>query len=99
MLDGTDTHIALGHNRSALGVNHVFSHGVNNRLAFKVDALDFVSGILGGGIEGHGDAQSRVQSLSKQGKTTFKCLLFHLLFDCFSDYSFAFFSSSNSLRS
>ena len=71
MLDGTDTHIALGHNRSALGIHHVFSHGVNNGLAFQVNALNLVSGIFWGGIEGHSNAQSCVQTLSKEGKTAF----------------------------
>lgn len=71
MLNSADAHVSFGHNRSALGIHHVFSHGIYYRFTFQVNALNLVSGIFWGGIEGHSNAQSCVQTLSKEGKTAF----------------------------
>ena len=77
-----DTDIAFGKNRSALRVNNVLSHGINDGLIFDIDALDFISCILRCRIEGHREVQSRVQSFPKERETSFQCCLlfsFHIL--------------------
>ena len=46
MLDGRNTDIALTEYGTALCFNNVLSYSLDNRLAFEVDALYFITGVL-----------------------------------------------------
>ena len=76
MLDGRNADIALTEYGTALCFNNVLSYSLDNRLAFKVDALYFITGVLWCRIESYGEAQACMQTLSTKRETTFQCLLF-----------------------
>jgi hypothetical protein len=46
MLDGRNADIALTEYGTALCFNNVLSYSLDDRLAFKVDALYFITGVL-----------------------------------------------------
>ena len=76
MLDGRDADIALAEYGATLGFNDVLGYSLDDRLAFEVDALYLITGVLWCRIESHGEAQACVQSLAAKRETTFQCLLF-----------------------
>ena len=76
MLDGRDADIALAEYGATLGFNDVLSYSLDDRLAFEVDALYLITGVLWCRIESHGEAQACVQSFSTKRETTFQCFLF-----------------------
>ncbi len=65
MLDGRDADVALTEYGTTLCFNNVFSYSLDDRLAFKVDALYLITGVLWCRIESHGEAQACVQTLGR----------------------------------
>lgn len=76
MLDGRNADVALTEYGTALCFNNVFCYSLDDRLAFKVDALYFITGVLWCWIECSGEAQACMQTLSAKREATFQCLLF-----------------------
>lgn len=76
MLNGRNADVAFTEYGAALCFNNVFSYSLDDRLAFKVDALYFITGVLWCRIESYGEAQACMQTLSAKRETTFQCLLF-----------------------
>ena len=70
MLNSRDTHVASAEHCAALGVNHILGNRINHGLTLNVDALNLITSILGGWIEGNSQVQTCMQSFSEQGKTT-----------------------------
>ena len=76
MLDGRNADVALTEYGTALCFNKRFQLQLDDRLAFKVDALYFITGVLWCWIECYGEAQACMQTLSAKREATFQCLLF-----------------------
>ena len=70
MLDGAATHIALGHNGAAGSIDDVFGNGINGGLSVHVDALNLISVVFGGGIEGDGQTETCVKSFPAKRETS-----------------------------
>ena len=85
VLDGAATYIALGHHGAAGSIDHVFGNGINDGLALHVNALNLISVVFGGGIEGDGQGETCMETFSEEGKTASqRFLLGHILFvSCF----------------
>ena len=91
MFYGRDTSVALTQNGTTLGVNDVLSNGINSGFTLHIDALYFITVVLGCRVERDSQVQTRMQAFSVQRKATFQSLLFHLnvlLFDCFTIFLF-----------
>ena len=69
MLDRRAASIAFSQHGAAGGLHDILGHGIDNRFAGQVDALDFVAVVLGGGVEGHDKAKTCVQSFAMQRET------------------------------
>ena len=63
---GRHSHFAFSQDGTSLGINHVFGNGVDDRHTFQVDTLNLVSGIFSSRVEGHGEAESGMQTLSAE---------------------------------
>ena len=62
VLDGSDAHIALGNDCTALGVNDVLGKGIDCRLSFEVNTLYLKSGVLRCRIECYCQTQTCVKA-------------------------------------
>ena len=83
MLNRAATCFAFSNDSAAGGVNHVLGNRLNDGFAGQVNALNFITVIFGGRIEGDGQTETCVKSFSVEGKTSCQSLLFeHILFCC-----------------
>ena len=82
MLDSADHDVAFLDNGATVGGSYIVGDGLDDGLAFQVDALNIVSCIGFSGIESDGDVQARVKSFAIQSEGGCKRLLFwsHFLF-------------------
>jgi hypothetical protein len=80
MLHGGAASLAVLKYGAASGLNDILCHGVDDRFARQVDALDFVTMVLWGWIESDDEVQTRVESFAMQREAAAQGILFkHLL--------------------
>ena len=80
MFYGAAPQVALAQHSSALGVDDIFCHGVYDGHSGHVNALYLITVVLRCGVEGHGEAESGMQSLSTKRKTAVECILLQHVF-------------------
>lgn len=78
MLDGRNADVALTEYGTALCFNHVFSYSLDDRLAFEVDALYFITGVLWCRVESYGEAQACMQTFPQREKLPFSVFCFDI---------------------
>ena len=65
VLDGSDAHIALGNDCTALSVNDLLGKGIDCRLSLEVNTLYLKSGVLRCRIECYRQTQTCVKAFSE----------------------------------
>ena len=71
--------ISLGDGGAALGGDDIFGHRIDHGFSFKIYTLDFVTGILGCGVESSLDDCSCVKTFTADAERLFKCYLLHMV--------------------
>lgn len=75
-----DLDAILAENGATGSFSDVIGYGINDGLSIQIDALDFISMVLGGGVEGHREVETGVETFTAQREALFKCLLFQHIF-------------------